>query len=354
MNKPRIGITIGDINGVGAEVILRTLDHPHFTEICTPVIYGSSKVMSYYKNILGDSDMNFFKISSTERLKWDRVNLYNCWEDSVQITLGKATEEGGRYAKIALAQAMNDLSQKYIDGVVTAPINKKAMNMAGFEFPGHTEYFTKGAEVKESLMFMIHEDIKVGLVTNHLPLADVKANISQALIEKKIEIMDKVLRRDFGITKPVIAVMGLNPHASDDGVIGDEEETIIRPAVLNQKKKGKMVMGPFPADGFFGSGKYRKVDAVLAMYHDQGLVPFKLLSFGSGVNYTAGLPFVRTSPDHGTAYDIAGKNMANPSSFREAIYAAVDICNNRNRYDDMMSDPLRAKANLKDERVEGS
>ncbi len=353
MQKPRIGITVGDINGIGMEVIIKALDHPHITNICTPVIYGSSKVTSYFKNIIGNIDLNYFKISSSERLKWDRINLYNCWEDGVQISLGKVTEEGGRCAKISLAQAMHDLNQKYIDGVVTAPIHKKAMQMAGFEYPGHTEYFAKESGVKESLMFMVHQDIKVGLVTNHLPLSEVRGAITQELIQKKIEIMDQVLRRDFGVEKPVIAVLGLNPHAGDEGVIGNEEEEIIRPAIISEKKKGKMVMGPFPADGFFGSGQYRKVDAVLAMYHDQGLIPFKLLSFGSGVNYTAGLPFVRTSPDHGTAFDIAGKNIADPSSFRQALFTAIDIVNNRVNYDEMFSNPLRNKATLVDEKIEG-
>ena len=353
MHKPRIGITVGDINGVGLEVILKAINHPHITEICTPVIYGSSKVISYHKNIINNTDLSFFKINSTERLKWDRINVYNCWEEAVSIALGKITEEGGRYAKISIAQAMNDLNQKYIDGVVTAPIHKKAMQMAGFNFPGHTEYFTQESGTKESLMFMVHDDIKVGLVTNHLPVSEVAGSISKELVDRKLKIMNKVLQRDFGIDKPVIAVMGLNPHAGDDGVLGNEEDEIIRPVIIKAKKNGMMVLGPFSADGFYGSGQHRKVDAILAMYHDQGLIPFKLLSFGEGVNYTAGLPFVRTSPDHGTAFDIAGKNIANPNSFRKALFTAVDIVNNRKRYDDMYSDPLRAKAELTDEKVEG-
>lgn len=353
MNKPNIGITVGDINGISLEVILKSLNHPDIVKMCTPVIYGSSKVVAYHKNIIEAEDFSFFNVKSTDRLKWDRVNVYNCWEDTVNINLGKLSEDGGKYARLSLLQAANDLNQGYIDAVVTGPINKKAMQMAGFKYPGHTEFFTDQAGAKTSLMVMSHDDIKVALVTNHVPIAELPDAISKKVIRTKLELFNKTLKEDFGIQKPVIAVLGLNPHAGDNGVIGEEENTLITPVIEEAKKNGMMVMGPFAADGFFGSGQYRKVDGVLAMFHDQGLVPFKLLAFGEGVNCTAGLPFVRTSPDHGTAYDRAGKNMSDPSSFRKALFTAIDIVNNRRNYKEMHSDPLRAKADLKDEEVQG-
>lgn len=353
MEKPKIGITIGDMNGISLEVILKGLSHPDVLNMCTPVIYGSSKVVSYHKNIIGADDLSFYSTKSTDRLKWDRINVYNCWEDDVNIALGKLTADGGKYARIALLQVVNDLKQGYIDAVVTGPINKKAMEMASFQYPGHTEFFTDHSGAKSSLMLMVHEELKVALVTNHVPIAEVKDALTKNVIKEKLKLFHKTLIQDFGIMKPVIAVLGLNPHAGDDGVIGDEENTMIRPVIEEAKKNGIMAMGPYPADGFFGSGGFRKVDGILAMYHDQGLVPFKLLSFGSGVNYTAGLPFIRTSPDHGTAYEIAGKNMADPSSFRRALFAAIDVAHNRRLYKDMHSDPLRAKAQLTDEEVPG-
>lgn len=343
MDKMRIGITIGDINGVGLEVILKTLANPNITQTCIPVIYGSSKVVSYHRNIVGIENFPTHNVSSAERLKYDRVNLVNCWQEDVNISLGQMSDGSGKYAKISLEQATNDLKQGYIDAIVTAPFNKKAMNNAGFRFPGHTEYFTATYELEDSLMLMVHDDLRVGVVTNHLPLSEVAGAITKELVRFKLKTLNKTLKQDFGIEKPIIAVLGLNPHAGDDGLIGKEEEEIIRPVIIEAKKKGVMVMGPFPADGFFGSGQHRKVDAVLAMYHDQGLVPFKALSFGAGVNFTAGLPGVRTSPDHGTAYNIAGKNEADPSSFRQALFLSIDIARNRRAYIDMHSNPMVKK-----------
>ncbi len=349
MNKIRIGISIGDINGIGLEVILKALNHPGILNLCTPVIYGSSKVVSYHKNITGLENFHFSSTKGADRIKRGAVNVVNCWQDDVSITLGKLSDTSGKYAKISLEQAVIDLKNGYIDALVTAPINKKAMQSANFEYPGHTEFLTDAFDVKESLMFMVNDNLRVGVVTNHLPLKDVPAAITKEAISSKLQLLHRSLRVDFGIDKPKIAVLALNPHASDEGVIGDEEENIIRPVVIEAKKKGVLAMGPFPADGFFGSHQRNKFDAVLAMYHDQGLIPFKALSFGEGVNFTAGLPIVRTSPDHGTAYEIAGQNKANASSFRQAIFLAMEVSRNRYNFKDMNSNPLQKRESPVDE-----
>lgn len=330
MDKMKIGISVGDINGIGLEVVLKTVAHEKLINLCTPVIYASTKVVSYHKNIV-DVEFPFQVISDMSRPSTDKVNILNCWQDNVNITLGKASEEGGKFAYIALEKAVLDLKAGNLDALITAPINKEAMKMAAFPYAGHTEYLAKQLG-GDNLMFMLHEGLRVGLATNHVPISEVSAILTKELVEKKLHTMEQSLRVDFGIERPTIAVLGLNPHASDNGVIGDEEEKVIRPVIIEAKKKGMVVMGPFPADGFFGSGQYKKFDGILAMYHDQGLAPFKLLSFGQGVNYTAGLPAVRTSPDHGTAYDIAGKNEADPSSFRKALFTAIDIARNRKSY----------------------
>ena len=342
MDKLKIGISIGDINGIGLEVIIKTLNVEQIKKHCIPVVYGSSKVVSYHKNIVG-IDFQFHSTKSADRLNLDKVNIVNCWQDSVNITLGKPSGESGMYAIRSLEAAANDLKAGLIDALVTAPINKEAMHMANFPFPGHTEYLTKELGEGESLMFMINDKLRVGLATNHLPIREVPDALTKELIMKKIQIMNESLKVDFGIERPVIALLGLNPHSGDNGVLGDEEEKIIRPAVVEMKKSGVMVMGPFSADGFFGSGQYRKFDGILAMYHDQGMVPFKALSFGSGVNYTAGLAGVRTSPDHGTAYDLAGKNEADPASFRSALYSALDIAKSRKEYYDLKANALVRK-----------
>ncbi len=340
----KIGISIGDINGIGLEVILKTLANPEILNLCVPIIYGSSKVVSYHKNIAG-IDFQYQQVRSASQLVPDRVNVVNCWQDNVNITIGKPSESGGLYAIKSLEGAVAELKTGMIDALVTAPINKYAMQMAGFPFTGHTEYLTKELGGGDSLMLMVNDKLRIALVTNHLPIGGVADAIDKALVLRKIQLLNHSLRVDFGLERPVIAVLGLNPHAGDNGVIGNEEEMFIRPAIEEAKNKGIMAMGPFPADGFFGSGQHVKFDAVLAMYHDQGLVPFKLLSFGSGVNYTAGLSGVRTSPDHGTAFDIAGKNEADPSSFMRALFQAVDIARNRKDHAEMHKDALVKKRN---------
>ncbi len=352
MDKIRIGISIGDINGIGLEVIIKGLYHKNILNLCTPVIYGSSKVLSYHKNIVGLEDFHFSSAKSADRIKKGTINIVNCWQDDVNITLGKLSDSSGKYAKISLEQAVIDLKNNYIDALVTAPINKKAMQTANFPFPGHTEFLTDAFATKESLMFMVNDDLRVGLVTNHLALKNVPEAITKEAISKKLNLINESLKMDFGIDKPKIALLGLNPHASDDGLLGNEEESIIRPVVIEAKKKGLMVMGPFPADGFFGSGQYRKFDGILAMYHDQGLVPFKALSFGEGVNFTAGLPIVRTSPDHGTAYEIAGQNKADASSFRKAVFLAIEIARNRQAYKEMHANPIKKREVPVDEKDE--
>jgi len=342
MDKLKIGISIGDINGVGLEVILKTLDHERIPEICTPVVYGSSKVVSYHKNIVG-TDFHFHNTRGADELWDNKINIVNCWQENVNITLGKPTDLGGKYAYMSLEYATLDLKNGLIDALVTAPINKHAMKLADFPFPGHTEYLTRELEAEESLMFMINDGLRIGLVTNHVPVGEVAEVISRELIVRKLQIMYDSLRIDFGIERPTIAVLGLNPHAGDRGVIGDEEERLIRPVIAELKEKGQLVMGPYAADGFFGSGQYKKFDGIMAMYHDQGLIPFKVLSFGDGVNFTAGLAGVRTSPDHGTAFDIAGKNQADPASFRKALFTALDIARNRKLNAEMHANVLIKK-----------
>lgn len=329
----KIGITIGDINGIGIEVIIKALANEKMLSLFTPVIYGSSKAVSYYKNIV-NSDIHFVSNKNPERASRGKINVVNCWEDVVNISVGVATKESGKYAHIALDRAVQDLKDRKIDALVTGPINKNAMDPDRFPYAGHTEYLTKSFDVSQSLMFMVAEDLRIGVATNHIPIKEVAGHFNKDVLKKKIKIMELSLKRDFGIEKPTIAVLGLNPHASDGGKLGKEEEEIIRPVIIEMKKGGKLVMGPFPADGFFGSGQYKKFDGILACYHDQGLIPFKTLSFGKGVNFTAGLPIVRTSPDHGTAYDIAGKNEADETSIRNAMYLAMDIVNNRKIFSD--------------------
>ena len=339
MEKLKIGITIGDINGIGLEVILKTLSDERIAELFTPVVYGSSKVVSYHKNIAG-VEFQFNNTRGADRLLHDKVNIVNCWQENVNITLGKASDLGGKYALQSLEYATLDLKNGLIDALVTAPISKHSMKMAGFPFPGHTEYLTQELGGDESLMFMVSDSLRIGLVTNHLPVREVAGTITRDLLFRKLQIMYDSLRTDFALERPTIAVLGLNPHAGDEGVIGDEEEQIIRPVLAELKRKGMLVMGPFPADGFFGSGQHTKFDAIMAMYHDQGLIPFKAFSFGAGVNFTAGLPCVRTSPDHGTAFDIAGKNEADPSSFRKALFTAMDIARNRLEHQEMYANAL--------------
>ena len=343
-NKPILGITAGDINGIGLEVILKALAHPKILAICIPVIYGSSKVVSYHKNIVKLDDVIFVGQRNADRLALDKINVVNIWNDDVNITLGKPTDLGGQFAQQSLEAAVKDLKLGLIDAIVTAPIHKKSMQLAGFEHVGHTEYLTKEFNANDSLMLLVADSLRVGLVTTHVPLRDVAKSITKERVISKLRIFSEALRIDFGFERPNIAVLGLNPHAGEEGMLGDEEEKIIRPAIMECKKNGMMAFGPFSADGFFGSGQFNKFDGILAMYHDQGLVPFKALTFGSGVNFTAGISIIRTSPDHGTAFDLAGKNEADPASFLHAMFTAIDIYRNRTEYHELKKNAVRKVA----------
>ena len=339
-NRIRIGITHGDVNGVSYEVIIKTLQDPRLTELYTIIVYGSSKVASYYRKSLNVSDINFNLIKKPDGAHPRRPNIINIVEDEVKLDVGKSTSTGGDLARLALEMATDDLIKKNIDVLVTGPINKKNIQSPGFDFPGHTEYLARKFNAPEHLMLMVSEGVRVGVVTTHMPLSNVPGAISEELIMKKIELMNHSLMRDFGIIKPRIAVLSLNPHAGDDGLLGNEENAIIKPAIGRAFSQNILAFGPFAADGFFGSGNIRHFDGVLGMYHDQGLIPFKILSFENGVNFTAGLPYVRTSPAHGTAYDIAGKDEAGADAFRNAVYLACDIYNNRIAYDDLKANAL--------------
>ncbi len=336
MSKVKLGITIGDINGIGPEVIIKALNNDMLLNECVPIIYGSSKVMGYHKNIVKDPNFHFSNVNRTDRAASGKISLINCWQDSVTINLGEATEDSGKSAYIALDRAVDDLNKGFIDALVTAPINKHAMKMANFPHIGHTEYVADQSKMLgKELMMLISDQLKVAVLSSHIPVKDAAQRVTKDRIKECITVLNTSLAQDFGKEKPTIAVLGLNPHAGESGEIGSEEVEIIKPAILELKKKGMMVSGPYSADGFFGNSTYKKFDAVLAMYHDQGLIPFKTLSFGSGVNFTSGLPVIRTSPDHGTGYDIAGQNVADPSSMRQAIYAAIDIYRSRTDYKEM-------------------
>jgi len=305
--------------------------------------------MSYHKNIVKKQDINFVSHSNADRLTRGKINVINCWMDNVSINLGTITEEGGKYAYISIDSALQDLKSNKIDALVTAPINKKAMAMANFPYKGHTDYLTAQYPDSNTLMFMVSDEIRVGVVTDHIPLAEVSSTLTKELISNKLETMLQSLKMDFGILKPKVAILGLNPHAGDGGLIGNEDDEIVRPVVVEAKKKGEFVMGPFAADGFFGSGQFTKVDAILAMYHDQGLIPFKTLSFNRGVNFTAGMPIVRTSPSHGTAYEIAGKNEADATSFTKALFLAIDTVRNRKEFKTMKEGAMVKKPKLPQE-----
>jgi 4-hydroxythreonine-4-phosphate dehydrogenase len=339
--RVKVGITHGDLNGIGYEIIMKTFHDQRMLESITPVVYGSSKVASYHRKSLNISEINFNLVKNADASIPKRMNIVNITHEEVKIDLGKSTEIAGQLAYKALEAAVQDLLRHHIDVLVTAPINKKNMQSANFNFPGHSEYLSEKAGGKEHLMLMVCDKLRVGVITGHIPVKEVPAAITVDLILKKIELMNRSLVRDFGIRKPKIAVLGLNPHAGDLGVIGTEEIQVIAPAVEQAWNRNLIVYGPYSADGFFGSNNYLKFDGILAMYHDQGMIPFKTLSFDRGINFTAGLPFVRTSPAHGTAYDIAGKNEASHNSFREAVYLAIDIYNNRKDFDAMNSNPLQ-------------
>lgn len=326
--KPVIGITLGDFNGVGPEVILKTVADNRITKICTPVIYGSNKLLLKYKKLIGIEEINFTVGKAIDAISHKKINVINCWDDDFDIQPGSVTPEAGRCAYLSLSQATQDLVDKKIDALVTAPINKKNIQSSDFNFAGHTEYFASKANGKDNLMLLVSDTLRVGVVTGHIPLSQVTQQITKEKVLSKINILHHSLINDFQIQKPKIALLGINPHAGEDGLLGNEEQIILAPLIEELKNKGMLIYGPFPADGFFGNGTFKKFDGILAMYHDQGLAPFKTLAFEQGVNYTAGMPFVRTSPDHGTAYDLAGKGIASENSFREAMYMAIDIVKN--------------------------
>jgi 4-hydroxythreonine-4-phosphate dehydrogenase len=339
-NKIRVGITHGDFNGIGYEIIMKTFQDARMLEMFTPVIYGSSKIASYYRKTFDMADINFNLIKKADYANPKRVNIINCYENEVKIEVGKQSAIAGELAFYALEKAIEDLNKHKIDVVVTAPINKYSIQSDKFNFKGHTEYFAGKYNTKDYLMLMIGAKLRIGTVTGHIPLSDVPKFITIDLILEKIRVMNKALQMDFGITKPKIAVLGLNPHAGDEGLIGKEEIEIIRPAIQKAFDEKILTFGPYPADGFFGSSNFSTFDGILAMYHDQGMLPFKALSFEEGVNFTAGLPIIRTSPAHGTAFDIAGKNLASPDSFRQAIFEAIDIFNRREIYKSLIKNPL--------------
>jgi 4-hydroxythreonine-4-phosphate dehydrogenase len=339
--RVKVGITHGDMNGIGYEIIMKTFQDLRILETITPVVYGSSKVASYHRKSLNINEINFNLVKNADAAISRRVNIVNVTHDEVKIDLGKSTEIAGQLAFMALEAATNDLLKHHIDVLVTAPINKKNMQSASFRFPGHSEYLADKVGSKDHLMLMVCDKLRVGVITGHIPLKNVPETITTELLLRKIELMHRSLTRDFGIRKPKIALLGLNPHAGDLGVIGNEEELVITPAVEQAWNRNWIVYGPYSADGFFGSNNYLKFDGILAMYHDQGMIPFKTLSFDRGINFTAGLSFVRTSPAHGTAYDIAGKNEASPNSFREAVLLAIDIFNKRKEFDELNHHPLQ-------------
>ena len=339
-NRIVVGITHGDMNGIGYEIIIKAFLEPRLLELFTPVVYGSSKVASYHRKALNINDFSFNLIKKADQANPKRPNIINVHDKDIKIDLGESTTEAGELSLLALEAAVEDLKNNQIDVLVTAPINKKNIQSEHFHFSGHTEYLADKFGASDYLMLMVSDQIRIGVITGHIPLSEVPVTITEELILHKIRIMNESLQKDFAIGKPRIAILGLNPHASDDGLIGNEEKEIIIPAIAKANNSDILAFGPYPADGFFGSNNYSKFDGILAMYHDQGLIPFKTLSFESGVNFTAGLPIVRTSPAHGTAYDIAGKDMASPDSLRAAIYLACDIFNNRLMYDEITANPL--------------
>lgn len=327
--KPIIGISIGDINGIGPEIIIKSLSDNRILKQFTPVIYGSGKVVSFYRKNLNRESFSYQQANNIDKVAHKHVNVLNVWDEVVEITPGQANTTGGTYAVKSLQAAVKDLKEGKIHALVTAPLSKELVQSDDFKFPGHTEYLTQEAGEKDSLMFLVSDKLRVGVVTGHIPLKKVSDSLTKEKIKSKLEKMIKSLQKDFGIKKPRIAVLGLNPHAGENGLLGDEEEKVISPVINDLKSGHNIVMGPFPSDGFFGQGTYKQYDGILAMYHDQGLIPFKTMAFEEGINYTAGLPFIRTSPDHGTAFGIAGKDEADETSFRNALYLANDIVRQR-------------------------
>ena len=336
-----VGISIGDLNGIGSEVVLKTFEDSRMLEFCTPVIFANVKIISFVKKTF-ESTSAIHGIDTLEQIVVGKINVLNVWRENVDLNFGVNDDAIGKYAIKSFVTATKALKEGKIDVLVTAPINKYNIQSDEFKFPGHTDYLNQELE-GNALMFMVQDNLRVGLLTDHIPVNDVASHLTEDLIKQKIETIKQSLIQDFSINKPKIAVLGLNPHAGDGGVIGKEDDAILKPVIKKLFEKGTMVFGPYPADGFFGNSQYEKFDAVIAAYHDQGLIPFKTLSFGNGVNYTAGLNKVRTSPDHGTAYDIAGKGIANHNSFKEAVFLAIDIYNSRNQYSEISKKPLKTK-----------
>jgi len=336
-----VGISIGDLNGIGSEIVLKTFEDARMLEMCTPVIFANVKMLSFLRKSF-ESTAPLHGIDKLEQIIPGKINVLNLWREPIQLDYGVNNEIVGEYAIKSFKAATQALKDDLIDVLVTAPINKYNIQSEEFKFPGHTDYLDQELE-GNALMLMVSGSLRVGLMTDHIPVNEIASHLTEALIRKKIKTINKCLTQDFSINKPKIAVLGLNPHAGDGGVIGTEDEKLIRPLIKKMFEEGVMVFGPYPADGFFGSNQYEKFDAVIATYHDQGLIPFKTLSFGNGVNYTAGLDKIRTSPDHGTAYDIAGKNLANYNSFKEAVYLALDVYKSRNEYAEITKRPLKTK-----------
>lgn len=356
-NKPVIGVTCGDLNGIGIELIIKTFSDNRILELCTPVVFASNKVINFYRKSLPEYNFNWQNIKELSKLNARQINICNCWEEEVMVSPGQLNEPGGKYAIKSLLAAVNALQRNEIDGLVTAPIHKKNVQSPEFNYTGHTPFLKNFFGATDVVMILFANEFRVALVTEHVPVNEVASQISRDIILRKLNILNDSLKKDFGIDKPKIAVLGLNPHAGDEGLIGKEEETTIKPAVKDAKQNNMLVTGPFSADGFFARGLQSRFDAVLAMYHDQGLIPFKALAADEGVNYTAGLPVIRTSPDHGTAFDIAGKGKADESSFRAAVFECIDILNKRNEYEQNRKNPLKKMtsvilANQEDEKIE--
>ena len=337
-----VGISIGDLNGIGSEVVLKTFEDARMLELCTPVIFANVKILSFVKKSFESASM-IHGIDRLDQIVLGKINVLNVWQEGVEINFGVNDEKIGKYAIKSFVAATKALKEGLVDVLVTAPINKYNIQSEDFKFPGHTDYLDQELE-GNALMMMVQDNLRVGLLTDHIPLNEVASHLTEDVILKKIETVKQSLIQDFSINKPKIAVLGLNPHCGDGGIIGKEDDAILKPALKKISEKGTLVFGPFAADGFFGSNQYEKYDAIVATYHDQGLIPFKTLSFGNGVNYTAGLSKIRTSPDHGTAYDIAGKGIADYNSFKEAIYLAIDIFHSRNQYAEINQKPLKTKA----------
>lgn len=355
--RPVVGISVGDLNGIGIELIIKTFSDSRIMDFCTPVVFASTKALNFYRKLSHEININYTSIKEISKAIPKQLNVFTTWEEEVEIKPGEMNDNGGKYGVLSLKAAVSALKDKSIDALVTAPLHKYTMQSNAFSFTGHTPYLKEVFQAEDVLMLMIAENMRVGLLTEHVSIMEVAKNISKEKIVKKINLLKNSLKKDFGIDKPTIAVLGLNPHAGDQGLVGKEEKEIILPAIMETRKSDCIVVGPYSADAFFARGSHEKFDAVLAMYHDQGLIPFKSLALGEGTNFTAGLPVIRTSPDHGTALDIAGKNIADESSFRAAIFAAIEIFDTRMGYAEMRKNPLRRMsahvvANVEDERIE--